>query len=192
MQTIVNDIAFASDDASFVNHYNQHGWVVIRGVLPPDVLDETTTAWSEMKVEFATDMGMELTDYQLEVSQWRDLWMRGGIFQELIFGEHINPLVMESMGWNGTRLLHDHLIAKPRKGSNKKIPWHQDSMFWPVDLPGCSSWVALVDVDLEDGCLEVIDRSHLEGCEEPVDFMAKEREEFPADSVKVQLPIYAG
>ncbi len=192
MQAAVNCVTFDSGDENFVNHYNQHGWVVINGVLPPDVIDETTNAWSKMKVEFATEMGMELSDYQLEVSQWRDLWMRGGIFQELIFGDRINTLVTEAMGWNGTRLLHDHLIAKPRKGSNKKIPWHQDSMFWPVDLPGCSSWVALVDVGLEDGCLEVIDRSHLEGCEEPVDFMAKEREKFPEDCAKIQLPISAG
>jgi|TARA_B100001741_G_C16537783_1_gene592811 phytanoyl-CoA hydroxylase len=192
MQTVVNSTTFQPNDETFVDFYNQHGWVVIDGVLPPDMVSETTNAWSEMKTEFAIEMGMSLQEYQLEVSQWRDLWRRGGVFRELIFGGHINSLVTEAMGWNGTRLLHDHLIAKPRKGSNKKIPWHQDSMFWPVDLPGCSSWVALVDVGVEDGCLEVIDKSHLEGCEEPVDFMAKEREEFPEDSIKMQLPISAG
>ena len=47
-------------------------------------------------------------------------------------------------------------------------------------------------VSITDGCLEVIDKSHLEGCENPVDFMAKEREVFPESSLRVQLPINAG
>ena len=65
-------------------------------------------------------------------------------------------------------------------------------MFWPVDIPGCSTWTALMPVGLEDGCLEVVDKSHLEGCENPVDFMAKEREDFPEDSVRVRIPINSG
>ena len=98
--------------------------------------------------------------------------------EELIFEPHLHSIAQSGMGWNGTRLLHDHLICKPHKGSNKKIPWHQDSMFWPVDTHGCSTWTALKDVTVDDGCLEVIDMSHLEGCETPVDFMAKERRIF--------------
>jgi len=192
MKTIVNDVSFDFDDEDFVNHYLQHGWVVVNGVLSPEMIDETRNAWNQMKTEFSVEMGMELADYELEVSQWRDLWMRGGIFRELIFGDSVNSIVSGGMGWNGTRLLHDHIISKPHKGSNKKIPWHQDSMFWPVDLPGCSSWLPLVDVTLDDGCLEVIDCSHLEGCQEPVDFMAKERDTFPENSVKIQLPINTG
>jgi UDPglucose 6-dehydrogenase len=96
------------------------------------------------------------------------------------------------MGWQGTRLLHDHIICKPHKGHNDKIPWHQDSMFWPVDSPGVSSWTPFLDVGLDDGCLQVIDMSHLGGCDSPVDFMAKEKDEFPEDAVQVFLPVSKG
>ena len=43
----------------------------------------------------------------------------------------------------------------------------------PVDHPGVSTWTPFVDVTVNDGCLEVIDKSHMKGCESPVDFMVK-------------------
>ena len=138
-------------------------------------------------------MGLSITQYENEVSQWRDLWLHGGAFNDMITRtEFIHSSVMNLMGWQGVRLLHDHLVTKPNEGSNKKIPWHQDSMFWPVDSPGCSSWIALNDVEMNGGCLEVIDCSHTQGCEDPVDFMAKEKEDFPENSIKVLLPIKTG
>ena len=192
MQEIVNVNTFNVDDVEYIHHYNEHGWVVLNNVLSGNALEMATAAWNQMKKEYAGEMGMELDDYEKEVSQWRDLWMRGGVFRDLIFADDIRTIASEGMGWNGSRLLHDHIIAKPHKGSNKKIPWHQDSMFWPVDLPGCSTWTPLIDVSVNDACLEVIDGSHLHGCEEPVDFMALEREEFSEDSIKVKLPLTAG
>ena len=57
--------------------------------------------------------------------------------------------------WTGMRLLHDHIIAKPAKRASKKIPLHQDTMFWPVDVPGCSTWTALTDAPIDGGCMEV-------------------------------------
>ena len=192
MKTRINDVSFDHDNPEFVEFYNQHGWVVLKNVLDENTLKNTLDEWRNMKTRFAKEMEMPLEEYELEVSQWRDLWMQDNIFHDLIFDDHITPLITKGMSWNGVRLLHDHIIAKPHKGSNKKIPWHQDSMFWPVDLPGCSSWIALKDVAVNDGCLEVIDSSHLEGCDEPVDFMAKEREDFPEDSIRMKLPISAG
>ena len=110
----------------------------------------------------------------------------------LFFSPVLHQSCWESMGWQGARLLHDHIICKPHKGHNDKIPWHQDSMFWPVDSPGVSSWTPFLDVGLDDGCLQVIDMSHLGGCDSPVDFMAKEKDEFPEDAVQVFLPVSKG
>ena len=192
MKTVENETSFEFKENSWINFYNKHGWVVIDEALSPKLLESTLSEWESLKSSCAEDMGLSIEEYQLEISQWRDLWTNGGTFKELIFDPHLHKLAQDGMGWNGSRLLHDHIICKPYQGSNKKIPWHQDSMFWPVDIPGCSTWTALMTVALEDGCLEVVDKSHLEGCENPVDFMAKEREEFPEDSVRVQIPIKEG
>ena len=44
---------------------------------------------------------------------------RGWNFGELIFDPHLHSIAQLGMGWNGSRLLHDHIICKPHKGSNK-------------------------------------------------------------------------
>jgi len=192
MKTIVNKKAYSIDDHSWVDFYNRHGWVVIKQAITDDIVENTLSEWFSLKAKYASEMGLNKEEYRLEVSQWRDLWTNGGVFKKLIFDPYLHNLAQTGMGWDGSRLLHDHIICKPHKGSNKKIPWHQDSMFWPVNTHGCSTWTPLKDVSVDDGCLEVIDRSHLEGCENPVDFMAKERETFPEDAVRVQLPLNAG
>ena len=192
MDVIVNDRLFQSDNRGWIDFYNKHGWVVIKNNLNSQIIKKTILDWEDLKKDCAKEMGIPVNEYELEISQWRDLWTNGGTFKELIFSPYLHSIAQDGMGWNGSRLLHDHLICKPFQGSNKKIPWHQDSMFWPVDIPGCSTWTALENVSLEDGCLEVIDKSHLEGCEEPIDFMAKEREDFPDGSIKVRLPVNKG
>ena len=192
METIVNDINFKLEDKSWIEFYNTHGWVVVQDSISEQIVEAAKSQWVELKSACADEMNLQLDEYEKEVSQWRDLWTNGATFEKLIFDPLLHSIAQEGMGWNGSRLLHDHIICKPHKGSNKKIPWHQDSMLWPVDTHGCSTWTALKDVEVEEGCLEVIDKSHLEGCENPVDFMAKEREKFPKGSVKVKLPITAG
>ena len=43
----------------------------------------------------------------------------------------------------------------------KSTPWHQDGEYWPVrPLETVSAWIALDDVDTENGCLRVIPGSH--------------------------------
>ena len=186
MKTIVNKISFKGINDSSIEFFWKHGWVVIEDFISCDMIENVLSQWITLKNNFSNEMGLSITQYENEVSQWRDLWLHGGAFNDMITRtEFIHSSVMNLMGWQGVRLLHDHLVTKPNEGSNKKIPWHQDSMFWPVDTHGCSTWTALKDVEVEDGCLEVIDKSHLEGCENPVDFMAKEREEFPEGSVRV-------
>ncbi len=192
MKTMINQKKFDLQDKSWIDFYTSHGWVVISNTLDVRAVDESLNQWLELKSRYANEMNLSLEDYEQEVSQWRDLWVEGGVFEKLIFEPHLHSIAQYGMGWNGSRLLHDHLICKPHKGSNKKIPWHQDSMFWPVDTHGCSTWTAFKNVTEADGCLEVIDMSHLEGCETPVDFMAKEREEFPENSLRVKLPIESG
>ena len=193
MKTIVNETFFDNIDINAIEFFNKHGWVVIKNGITGKLLDEGLESWQQHRINCANEMSISLDLYKKEISQWRDLWTHGGIFQEILDSEtSVRAIAQKGMDWKGVRLLHDHIIAKPSGSTNKKIPWHQDSMFWPVDLPGCSTWTPLEDVVENGGCLEVIDCSHLEGCEQPVDFMAEERWEFPNGSIRVKLPVNAG
>lgn len=193
MNQEINTTKFEKNDPNFIDFFEEHGWVVLKGNLSSEAIQGGLGQWANLKKRYADELGLSLVEYENEVSQWRNLWhTEKGYFQDLIYTPVLHECAWLSMNWKGARLLHDHIICKPHKGHNDKIPWHQDSMFWPVNSPGVSTWTPFLDVTLEDGCLEVVDGSHLGGCSSPVDFMAKEKDEFPEDSVQVFLPVSAG
>jgi ectoine hydroxylase-related dioxygenase (phytanoyl-CoA dioxygenase family) len=62
-------------------------------------------------------------------------------------------------GFPGMRLFHDHALLK-MPGDSKPTPWHQDLPYWPMNGKGALSiWVALDDVDENNGCMMFIPRS---------------------------------
>jgi len=59
-------------------------------------------------------------------------------------------------------LFHDHLLYKPPLGDD--MAWHQDFSYLPLDRPdGLTLWIALDDVDEDNGCLYYLLGSHLRG-----------------------------
>lgn len=56
-----------------------------------------------------------------------------------------------------------HVMHKPAK-TGKKIPWHQDGVYWPINPKAtCSVWIAITDVDTNNGCMQFIPKSHTTG-----------------------------
>ena len=146
MKQEVNARKFEKNDPEFIEFFNEHGWVVLKGNLTSDVIQGGLGQWANLKQRYAHEMGLSLVEYENEVSQWRNLWHNEkGYFRDLIYTPVLHECAWESMGWEGARLLHDHIICKPHKGHNDKIPWHQDSMFWPVNSPGVSTWTPFRD-----------------------------------------------
>ncbi len=48
-------------------------------------------------------------------------------------------------------------------GVGRKIPWHQDAQYIPIEpLETCTVWIALDHISPENGCLRVIPQSHKE------------------------------
>lgn len=61
------------------------------------------------------------------------------------------------------RLWHDELLLKPPGiGAVGNIGWHQDYQYWQcTDPPSLlTAWIALDDVDEENGCMQVVPESH--------------------------------
>jgi phytanoyl-CoA hydroxylase len=64
------------------------------------------------------------------------------------------------------RLWHDQIQYKPaQKGG--LFMWHQDAPYWPIIEPAtqATAWIALDDVDEENGCMSMVPGSHLWGNE---------------------------
>lgn len=61
----------------------------------------------------------------------------------------------------GFRLFHDQLFSKPAKHGGV-VAWHQDYSYWTWTKPiaHLTCWIALDDVDTENGCLYYVPGSH--------------------------------
>ena len=192
MKTRINTKVFKHNDDKFIDFFNIHGWVIIEDFIPLETISLIKSKFESLKKEKAHELNIDINDYEEEITQWRDLWQQDKVFEDMIFDDHgVHSLARKSMKWSGIKLLHDHLLNK-RKDTSSVFPWHQDSMFWPVDVEGCSVWTPLEDISKDAGCLEVIDSSHLKGCDKPLDFMAEEKNDFHKDTVKILLPIKKG
>ncbi len=59
---------------------------------------------------------------------------------------------------------YDQFVAKPPHKSDAVFHWHQDLGYWPItsDTRTASFWLALDDVDDDNGCVRFVDGSHRE------------------------------
>ncbi|WP_445716261.1 phytanoyl-CoA dioxygenase family protein [Flavobacterium sp.] len=156
---------------SQLHFYKENGYLIINDFLSSEKIDELSASYLKLREKLSEQAGISFEDYQKEISQVRDLWRFNEDYKKLILEDEIAktaPLFFED---NSCRLLHDHIINKP-KGNNGTVPWHQDYTYWPVDCAnGLSFWLPFSDLDANAGVLEVIPKSHLWGEELPVDFM---------------------
>lgn len=185
----VNRIVFDSADADALSFFNRRGWVLLKQPLSNARVRRIEEAWDDMTRRLSSDIGVSVSRYLQVISQWRDLWKVDRRFERAL--HDIAPSAAAMLGLPGARLLHDHIICKTESGANGEVPWHQDSMYWPVDRTGLSTWIPVQDASAEHGCLEVADGSHLWGVSEPVDFMQDEAR-LPRPARTSLLPAKAG
>jgi ectoine hydroxylase-related dioxygenase (phytanoyl-CoA dioxygenase family) len=79
------------------------------------------------------------------------------------------------------RLWHDQLLYKPGQDPSAhktKVGWHQDYQYWQcADRPSLlTAWVALVDVTIENGCMQFLPQSHRWGLSGTGDFFDQDTE----------------
>jgi ectoine hydroxylase-related dioxygenase (phytanoyl-CoA dioxygenase family) len=189
-QSSTNKKNFNSFNSNARSFYIENGWVILSSQLSSEKCLEARQCWERMVTEYSNTIDCSLSRYLEVISQWRDLWKYDRIFFDLLT-DQLSQLASASFELAGTRLLHDHFICKSQKGGNGTIPWHQDSMYWPVDRTGMSTWTPLQDTTEEHGCLEVISGSHLHGAQPPIDFMSKQNPISESTSTTL-LPVKLG
>lgn len=80
-------------------------------------------------------------------------------FRELAMDGRILDMVEMLIGPDLV-LLFGQLFCKPAQ-SARVVPWHQDGEYWPVrPLASCTAWLAIDDVDEDNGAMRVIPGSH--------------------------------
>jgi acyl transferase domain-containing protein/nucleoside-diphosphate-sugar epimerase/NADPH:quinone reductase-like Zn-dependent oxidoreductase/GTP cyclohydrolase II/arylamine N-acetyltransferase len=207
IETVINEMKFDAEDEHLENFFKENGYCVIRGLLSAETIkamqlqheDIVHNQYKKVCSHVGGGTEIKFQEYAANISQVRDLFLRKGseggvgrvnVFKELVFDDKPTSVgcmaqrVMTAIDvdehWReGIKLLHDHTIRKPAGlHVSKKIPLHQDRMFWPTDNPACSTFIPFTDVPLNGGCLELITlqtKPHLNAKTQPaVDFMADE------------------
>lgn len=147
----------------------EKGWVVIEGVFSHDRIDAVT--------EHAMQIGDEtLRDdpesrYKVDRSEDGELAPRK-IQQPFLVDEFFHSFVLDPGFMNLIQdlvgkpplLVTDQIFMKPPRFGTAKA-YHQDNGYFLCDPGGevITAWIALDDVDEENGCLRYIDSSHREG-----------------------------
>jgi ectoine hydroxylase-related dioxygenase (phytanoyl-CoA dioxygenase family) len=93
-----------------------------------------------------------------------NIWKASKPFEELVHHRAIVELAAELLGGREMRLWHDQIQYKPA-GIGGVNPWHQDWPYWGIlDAPHqVTAWVALDDVDGENGAMSMVPGSQLWG-----------------------------
>lgn len=94
-----------------------------------------------------------------------NIWEASAPFHQLISNLKIVEEITQLTDNKTVRLWHDQIQYKPPT-IGAPNHWHQDSPYWQILKPkDCqiTAWVALDDVDEENGCMRMVPGSHLWG-----------------------------
>ncbi len=98
-------------------------------------------------------------------------WRVDDAFHDLVAHPGLVHRVEEALGCEGLRLWHDQVFLKPAHHPGV-VPWHADWSYWQRTTPCCHATVflALDDMDEENGALQYVPGSHRWPTPPAVDF----------------------
>lgn len=93
-----------------------------------------------------------------------NIWNASEGFRKLMMHPTIAEELSQLTQASELRIWHDQVQFKPASRGGVNM-WHQDAPYWPIIRPmtEVSAWVALDDVDAENGCMSMVPGSHLWG-----------------------------
>ncbi|MCS7224802.1 MAG: phytanoyl-CoA dioxygenase family protein [Armatimonadetes bacterium] len=161
-----------------VAEYRQKGFALGTRVLSDDEVEELRSELDRVIRDYGrTDRPQPVRIVNLsgkaEAPVWQivNIWQASEPFRRLIFHPEIVCAAAQLSGAEELRVWHDQIQYKPAETGGVNM-WHQDSPYWPILQPKDSqitAWVALDDVDEENGCMSMVPGSHHWGVQ--IDFL---------------------
>lgn len=145
-----------------IRYYRENGFVQVDNVLSQEelaelreYLEEAMGARQGKSVQNSEAGGSYYKVLNQRVNTWRD---HGGMAR-YVMSKRFAGMAKQLTGYDGIRLFHDHALFK-MPGDSKPTPWHQDWPYWPMNETGALSiWIALDDVDENNGCMMFVPKS---------------------------------
>jgi phytanoyl-CoA hydroxylase len=91
-----------------------------------------------------------------------NIWMASEPFKRAVTDALVSAMVAQLTGARELRVWHDQIQYKPAAEGGVTM-WHQDSPYWDILTPKhqqVTAWIALDDVDVDNGCMRMVPGSH--------------------------------
>jgi ectoine hydroxylase-related dioxygenase (phytanoyl-CoA dioxygenase family) len=147
--------------AGQIAFYNENGYIKLKHVLSPSLLEHYRQAISKRVAELSADVAPmeQRTTYGKAFLQIMNLWTRSDEVKEFVFGQRLARIAADLMATTGVRVYHDQALYKEAGGG--LTPWHADQYYWPVSSDKViTAWVPLQNTPLEMGPLAFSEKSH--------------------------------
>lgn len=149
-----------------LEHYEEHGYIIVPDVFDGrEVAEMLTECESILRGEFgelydgAVQQDPGSTEAKKAERKISAVVERSVVFRKHLLKEALLTRVQDILGPD-LLLYRDILMLKPAQVGSK-MPWHQDSNYWPIEPAAlCSVWTALDEATVENGCMRVIPGSH--------------------------------
>jgi 2-oxoglutarate-dependent dioxygenase len=147
--------------------YADEGYLVLPGLLS----DESVARLREEVLQVMESAGMSrerirqasgTSDKLVQSHQYLPGWEMDG----LVNSPSLLLIAAQLMG--GPSTLYLPFTAVKSGGGGGTFHFHQDNQYTRFDGPGINCWFALSDMTPENGCLQVVPRSHLDGTRDSV------------------------
>lgn len=176
MDTIERETTARLLSTEAIASYRRDGYVVVRRLIGPTHVTACIDAISGLasgrvptrKTEIALEPGVDAATIQPEN---REDYIRkfawyvedSDALRAAAMSRRLHLMLDQILG-QGRVLLQDMALIKPPRIGGAK-PWHQDASYFRVSDPHLiiGVWIALDAASRENGCMEVIPGSHLDG-----------------------------
>lgn len=132
--------------------YHDEGWLMLRGLISRQ---EAETLRQEV-MAIMDIIGLETT----KLKQTNE-YLRESHLDRFVNSPHLRSLAGRLM--DGEAELYLPFTAVKSGSGGGEFHFHQDNQYTRFDGPGINLWFALTPMTLENGCLKVVPKSHLQG-----------------------------
>jgi len=147
--------------ADHVAQFREQGFVHLRDVLAPDLLDRYGREITRLTIALNTETRplAERGIYDRAFLQVMNLWRESAVVREFIFGQTLARIAAALLEVTGVRLYHDQSLYKEPGGGI--TPAHADQYYWPLTTDRTvTAWIPLQPVPRDMGPLAFFAGSH--------------------------------
>lgn len=144
--------------------YQKNGWVVVDGVFAHDCVDRVLKVTSEIieqEIQQGTIHSLDRDNKGVVAPRKLNApFTKSSEYLEFLKEKNLHTL-LKALVFSEPVLMADQIFLKPPHVGSEK-PYHQDNQYFlctPADEL-ITAWIALEDVDEENGCMRYIDGTH--------------------------------